>query len=65
MLSVAREFLLECDITSLLQVEYNVGFQGALAGLAQLDLNWYQCKINYGVTVTDQTFCARVKREGG
>ncbi len=65
MLSVAREFLRECDITALLQVEYNVGFQGALAGLAQLDLNWYQCKINYGVTVTDQTFCARVKREGG
>jgi hypothetical protein len=55
------------DIFSLcsLQVEYNVGFQGALAGLAQLNLNWYQCKINYGVTVTDQTFCARVRREGG
>jgi len=47
------------------QVEYNAGFQGALAGLAQLNLNWYQCKINYGVTVTDQTFCARLRREGG
>ena len=48
-----------------LQIEYNAGFQAALAGLAQYDLNWYDCKINYGITVTDQTFCATLKREGG
>lgn len=51
--------------TQTMQVEYNAGFQGVLAGIAQLDLNWYQCKINYGITVKDQTFCAKLRREGG
>lgn len=43
-----------------MQVESNAGFQAALAGLAAYDLNWYQCKIKFGILATDQTYCSRL-----
>ena len=43
--------------SSRVQLDYNAGFQGALAGLAEAPGSWEQCLQGYGLLTKDTTVC--------